>query len=88
MSNARGAKRAAYQRAYNAKPENIAKRSANNQARREYEKKHGDLPSTVDVDHKTPQDKGGTNAPSNLRATTQKTNRGWRGRDPKMYGKK
>jgi len=88
MTNARGVKRAAYQKAYNAKPENVKKRAANNAARRDYEKKHGDLPATVDVDHKKMQDQGGTNAPSNLRAVGQKTNRGWRGKHPDVYGKK
>jgi len=88
MSNARGPKRATYQKAYNAKPENIKKRAANNAARREYEKKHGDLPSHVDVDHKKMQDQGGTNAPGNLRAQDQKANRGWRGRKPDAYTKR
>lgn len=88
MANARGEKRAAYQKEYNARPENIKKRAANNAARAAYEKKHGDLPSHVDVDHKKPQDQGGTNSPSNLRARSQKENRGWRGDKPGMYGKK
>ena len=88
MSNARGPKRAAYQKAYNAKPENIKKRSANNAARAKYEKAHGDLPHTVDVDHKTMQDQGGGNDMSNLRARTQKANRGWRVATPAAYTKK
>lgn len=88
MSNARGPKRAAYQAAYNHKPENIKKRAANNAARAKYEKAHGDLPSTVDVDHKKMQDQGGTNAPSNLRARSQKANRGWRGTQPDAYTRK
>lgn len=88
MANARGAKRAAYQAAYNAKPENIKKRAANNAARAAYEKAHGNLPSNVDVDHKRMQDQGGTNAPSNLRARSQKDNRGWRADHPDAYSKK
>lgn len=78
MANARGAKRAAYQKEFNARPEEVKKRAERNAARREYEKKHGALPSTVDVDHKTPMRRGGGNAPSNLRAVDQKDNRGWR----------
>lgn len=88
MSNARGAKRAAYQAAYNSKPENIKKRAANNAARAAYEKKHGDLPSNVDVDHKKMQDQGGGNGMDNLRARSQKDNRGWRADHPGAYGKK
>ena len=88
MSNARGAKRAAYQAKYNAKPENIKKRAANNAARAKYEKAHGDLPSDVDVDHKRMQDAGGGNDLSNLRARSQKQNRGWRGSTPAAYTKK
>lgn len=63
---------------YHSTPEQIAKRSQRNQARREYEKKHGDLPSNVDVDHKKRIAKGGTNAPSNLRAVSESKNSGWR----------
>lgn len=78
MSNARGAKRAAYQKEFNARPEEIKKRAERNAARREYEQKHGDLPATVDVDHAKPLRSGGTNAPGNLRAVAQTKNRGWR----------
>lgn len=59
---------------YQGKPEQIAKRSARNKARRAYEKTHGNLPSTVDVDHKKPLDKGGSNGASNLRAVPQSQN--------------
>ena len=59
---------------YQGKPEQIAKRSARNKARRAYEKANGDLPSTVDVDHIKPIDKGGTNRKSNLRAVSQSEN--------------
>ena len=37
-------------------------------ARYNFEKKHGDLPTSVHVDHKKPISQGGTNAASNLRA--------------------
>jgi hypothetical protein len=63
---------------YESTPEQIAKRSQRNKARREYEKVHGNLPSNVDVDHKKSIDAGGTNASSNLRAVENSVNRGWR----------
>lgn len=63
---------------YHGTPEQIAKRSQRNKARREYEEKHGQLPSTVDVDHKTPIRKGGTNDDKNLQAVPEKKNTGWR----------
>lgn len=67
-----------YDAAYGARPEQIKKRAARNAARREYEQKHGNLPSSVDVNHKTPLARGGSNAASNLEATSQTKNRGWR----------
>jgi 5-methylcytosine-specific restriction endonuclease McrA len=33
-----------------------------------------------EVDHKKPIRSGGSNAPSNLRVSTQQANRGWRGK--------
>ena len=69
----------AFQKAYNARPEETAKRVKNNAARAELIKegrvKVGD---GKDVDHKTPLENGGGNTPGNLRVTTEKTNRGWR----------
>jgi hypothetical protein len=59
---------------YQGTPEQIAKRSARNKARRAYEKANGDLPSTVDVDHKKALSKGGTSKASNLRAVPQSEN--------------
>lgn len=76
--NKGGPKKAAYDKAYNARPEQVAKRVQRNQARKAYEAKHGDLPSTTDVDHKRMIKDGGTNAPSNLRAVPEKKNVGWR----------
>lgn len=84
--NKGGPKKAAYDKAYNAKPDQVKKRTMRNAARREYEKTHGDLPSNVDVDHKKMLDTGGTNAKKNLRAVDQKTNRGWRKSNGKTYG--
>lgn len=76
--NKGGPKKAAYDKAYNARPDQVKKRMQRNQARAEYERKHGDLPSTVDVDHKRMIKDGGTNAPSNLQAVPEKKNVGWR----------
>lgn len=67
---------------YNAKPENTAKRSKNNQARRMLEKeglvRRGD---GKDVDHKKPLRSGGSNARSNLRPMAASKNRAWRSKD-------
>lgn len=76
--NKGGPKKAAYDKAYNARPDQVAKRVQRNQARKAYEAKHGDLPSTTDVDHKRMIKDGGTNAPSNLRAVPEEKNVGWR----------
>jgi hypothetical protein len=76
--NKGGPKKAAYDKAYNARPEQVDKRVQRNQARKVYETKHGDLPSTTDVDHKRMIKDGGTNAPKNLQAVPEKTNVGWR----------
>lgn len=66
-------------RGYNAKPENVAKRVKNNQARAQMMKagkvSKGD---GLDVDHKKPLRSGGGNSPSNLRAIPKSRNRGWR----------
>lgn len=75
----------AFDKKYNAKPEQLKQRAARNAARREYEKKHGDLPSSVDVDHKKLIKDGGTNAPSNLRAVSESKNSAWR-KGLKKYG--
>ena len=69
----------AYQRKYNAKPENISKRSANNSARREMVKKHGAAAvKGKDVAHKRALDNGGSNDPRNLGLSDVTSNRGWR----------
>lgn len=78
----------AFQKAYNARPENVAKRVKNNAARREALRegavRKGD---GKDVDHKRPLDKGGTNERDNLRVQDRGKNRGWRRDHPEMYGK-
>ena len=77
----------AYQKAYNAKPEELAKRIKNNQARAEAMKKglvhKGD---GLELDHKKMLDAGGTNADGNLRVIPAKKNRGWRKTKGSMYG--
>lgn len=40
-----------------------------------YEKEHGNLPSSMDVDHSVPIVRGGGNDPSNTRAVSRRTNR-------------
>lgn len=64
-------------RGYNATDEMTQRRAKQNAARREYEEKHGDLPSSHDVDHIKPLRSGGSNAPSNTRAISKSRNRGW-----------
>ena len=78
----------AFQKSYNAKPENVNKREANNRARqaalRSGKAKKGD---DTQVDHIVPLDVGGApDAKSNLRVIPRKENAAWRKRQPKMYG--
>ncbi len=79
MANARGAKRAAYQKAYNARPAEIKRRAARNAARAKLMKagkvRKGD---GRDVDHRAPLSRGGGNGAANLRVQGQRANRGWR----------
>lgn len=68
-----------YQKAYNARPEEVAKRVKNNAARREAIKEgKAKVGDGKDVAHKKSLENGGTNAPSNLKVEDRKTNRGWR----------
>lgn len=60
---------------YQGSPEQIHNRSLRNQARRQYEKEHGAQPSKVDIDHRTPLVKGGSNTDGNLRTRSQHANR-------------
>lgn len=60
---------------YQGKPEQRKNRAARNKARRDYEKAHGDLPSSIDLDHKRPLSKGGSTALSNVRPLTKSKNR-------------
>jgi len=73
------AKKLAFQKAYNARPEEVAKRMKNNAARREAiasgRAKVGD---GKDVAHKVPLESGGGNTPGNTEVESRKENRGWR----------
>jgi hypothetical protein len=77
--NKGGPEKAAYDKAYNAKPDQKLKRAQRNAARAEMMKSgkvsKGD---GKDVDHKTPLKNGGSNGKSNLAVKTQTENRGWR----------
>lgn len=68
-----------YQKAYNARPEEVKKRVANNAARREMMKEGkvrvGD---GKDVAHKKSLENGGSNAKGNLAVQSREQNRGWR----------
>ena len=67
---------------YDARPENVKKRTMNNQARatmaKEGKVSKGD---GKDVDHKKMLKDGGSNARSNLRVQSASKNRAWRGRE-------
>lgn len=58
-------------------------------ARYAYEKKHGDLPTDVHVDHKKPLSGGGSNKNSNLRAIPKERNESFKRAGPggKQVGK-
>jgi hypothetical protein len=61
---------------YEDSPEQVRNREARNKARRQYEKKHGNLPTDVEVDHIKPLSKGGSPlSAGNLRAVPASTNR-------------
>jgi len=73
--------------AYNKRPDVQKARVAQNKARRQAiadgRAKKGD---GKDVDHKRPLAKGGSTKKSNTRVVSKKTNRGWRKKNPEMYG--
>ena len=77
--NKGGPAKARYDKAYNARPEEVAKRVKRNQARAKLEAQgrvsKGD---GKDVNHKTPLKRGGSNGNGNLEVTDKTTNRGWR----------
>jgi hypothetical protein len=68
-----------YQKAYNARPEEVKKRVANNAARREMIKEgKARVGDGKDVAHKKSLENGGTNAKGNLAVQSREQNRGWR----------
>jgi len=64
-----------------------SKDATRHRARRAYEKKHGDLPSDVDVDHKKTLKSGGSNSLSNLRARKDSSNSSAGGKAGSRKGK-
>lgn len=69
----------AYQKAYNARPEEVAKRVKNNAARREAIKEgRAKVGDGKDVAHKKSLENGGGNGKGNITVQDRKTNRGWR----------
>lgn len=69
----------AYQAAYNARPEQVAKRVLNNAARREAIKDgRARVGDGKDVAHIKSLENGGTNAKGNTRVESRAKNRGWR----------
>lgn len=68
-----------YQKAYNARPEEVAKRVQNNAARREAIREGvARVGDGKDIAHKRALENGGTNAKSNLEVQSRSENRGWR----------
>ncbi|MEA3639934.1 MAG: HNH endonuclease signature motif containing protein [Lamprobacter sp.] len=80
MANARGPKRASYQKKYNARPAEKERRAALERARYDrYDKQGKPRPKGIDLDHTVPVRQGGSHAKSNLKPKSAKANRGWRG---------
>jgi len=69
-------------------PEEVAKRVARNRARR-HAIKAGKVHvgDGMQLDHVVALDKGGSTGDSNVRVVSEKFNKQWRKRDPKLYGK-
>lgn len=69
----------AYQAAYNAQPKQVAKRMANNAARRSAIKDGKvSVGDGKDVAHRVSLENGGKNKPGNLIIQAASANRGWR----------
>ncbi len=78
-----------WQAAFNKRPEELAKRIKNNQARQAAIKAgKAHVGDGTQVDHEVPLDMGGTNAKGNTRVVSRKFNEAWRKRQPNMYGGK
>jgi hypothetical protein len=68
-----------YQKEYNARPEEVAKRVKNNAARREAIKEgKAKVGDGKDVAHKKSLENGGGNSKSNVKVEDRSKNRGWR----------
>lgn len=68
-----------YQKEYNARPEEVAKRVKNNAARREAIKEgRAKVGDGKDVAHKKSLEGGGGNSKDNVKVESRKKNRGWR----------
>ena len=82
-------KELATKKAYNARPDVMKRRVAQNKARRQAiaagTAKVGD---GTNVDHIKPLKAGGSTKKSNTRVISASKNKGWRGRQPSMYTKK
>jgi hypothetical protein len=73
------ARKLEYQKAYNARPEEVAKRVKNNAARREAIKAgRAAVGDGKDVAHKKSLENGGTNAAGHVTVESRAKNRGWR----------
>ena len=68
-----------FQKAYNARPEQVAKRVLNNAARREAIRDgRASVGDGKDVAHVKSLENGGTNAKGNTHVESRSKNRGWR----------
>lgn len=79
-------RKAAYDKAYNARPAEKKRRAMRNAARRKMEEA-GKVKPGQDVDHRKMLRDGGSNDVSNLRAVSQKENRGWKRGKSGKYGR-
>lgn len=77
-----------YMKEYLKKPE-IAERGVERRKARRHAIAEGRVAigDGKDIDHRTPLDKGGSNARSNQRVVSEAKNRSWRKDHPDMYGK-
>lgn len=77
MPSSPGYKRNYKQEAAAESPERKKQRAMRNSAHRAYESTHGNVPAGMDVDHRHPLSKGGSNAASNLGLQDSNTNRSY-----------
>lgn len=63
---------------YQGQPKQLKQRALRNAARREYEQAHGEVPANVDIDHRKPLVKGGSNDAANLRRLVRNANRSFK----------